>query len=113
VARQALTDADKLQGILEETRPEVTLHGHLHRNRATAMAHGRIFCTAPPSSARPSAPASYRVFDVSTGHDGWQIRMTLKSLIRGTMQDIEETHWNANAKSNSLDSRQSNDAGAQ
>jgi 3',5'-cyclic AMP phosphodiesterase CpdA len=113
VARKALTDAHELQVILEATAPEVTLHGHLHRNGATAMPYGRIFCTAPPSSARTSTPASYRVFDVSAERDGWQIRMTLKSLIGGAMEDVEETHWKAIANSNSLDPRQSNEAGAQ
>jgi 3',5'-cyclic AMP phosphodiesterase CpdA len=116
--RKALTDAHALKAILEETRPQITLHGHLHRNQALITPQGRIFCTAPASSARRRAPASYRVFEISTQRDSWQIDMTLKSLVQGTITTIEETSWNAaraceSGHAHSLDSGESDDAGPQ
>jgi len=94
-ARKALTDAHELKAILKATRPQITLHGHLHRNQALTTPQGRIFCTAPPSSVRRRIPASYRVFEVSPARDGWQIDMTLKSLVHGKITIVEQTSWSA------------------
>lgn len=108
-ARKALTDARELKVILEATEPQITLHGHLHRNQAQSTPYGRIFCTAPPSSVRKRAPASYRVFEISAGDDGWQITMSLKSLVQGGIKLVEQTGWFEEAprqagESRSLDS---------
>lgn len=115
--RKALTDAPELQRILRQTAPELTLHGHLHRNQALTTPHGRIFCTAPPSSVREAAPASYRIFDVSPQTDGWQIDMTLKSLVRGAVEVVEQTSWStavpADGERSSFDSGKRNEARAQ
>ncbi len=92
-ARKSLKDATELQTILSRSGAEITLHGHLHRNQALEAAHGRIFCTAPASSVVVRRPASYRVFQISTAPDGWRIVMTLKSLIGGEINAIEETGW--------------------
>lgn len=116
--RKALTDAHALKAILDNTRPQITLHGHLHRNQALITPQGRIFCTAPASSVRERAPASYRVFEIAAQRDSWQIDMTLKSLVQGTITTIEEASWNA-ARAlgpgdvHSLDSGESDDAGPQ
>lgn len=78
--RKALTDARALQKLLQNGRPEITLHGHLHHNSCLPTPYGRIYCTASASSVRPDAPASYRLFDVTRAGSGWQVQMTLKSL---------------------------------
>lgn len=93
VRRKALTDAVQLQSILDETRPEIVLHGHLHRNRATSTSMGRIICTAPASSVRRDAPASYRVFEISPAHAGWRISMTLKSRLQESMSIAAQESW--------------------
>ena len=115
--RKALTDARELEALLAATRPDITLHGHLHRNQARAAAHGRIFCTAPPSSVRNRAPASYRVFEIHAEKPGWGLTMTLKSLNDGQIEQIEETRWLVGtdvvgAGAASLDPGESHDAGA-
>ncbi len=93
--RKALTDARALKTILEDTKPQITLHGHLHRNQALITPQGRIFCTAPASSARERVPASYRVFEIAAERDHWRIDMTLKSLVLGRIVTVEEVSWNA------------------
>ena len=110
--RKALTDAKELEALLAATRPDITLHGHLHRNQTRATAQGRIFCTAPPSSVRHRAPASYRVFEIHSENPGWRVTMTLKSLIGGQIQQIEETGWITGAGEASLHPGESHDAGA-
>ncbi|MCZ6711871.1 MAG: metallophosphoesterase [Gammaproteobacteria bacterium] len=113
--RKALTDADALMAILEDTKPQITLHGHLHRNQALTTPQGRIFCTAPASSVRERAPASYRVFEIAAQPDHWRIDMTLKSLVQGKIAITAEASWNAASKfetrdTHSLDSSESENA---
>ena len=78
--RKALTDAKACQKLLTQGRPQLTLHGHLHRNITLTMPYGRIYCTAAAGSVRADAPASYRLFDISRERAGWQVNMTLKCL---------------------------------
>ncbi len=93
--RKALTDAAELQLLLRKCAPQVILHGHLHRNQSLTTPHGRIFCTAPPSSVRDKWPASFRIFDVAAHANCWQIDMTLKSLVRGELVIAERISWSA------------------
>ncbi|NIP15935.1 MAG: hypothetical protein GWM88_14895 [Pseudomonadales bacterium] len=78
--RKSLRDASALAEILQERQPDVVLHGHLHANQQRILGPMRIYCTAPPSSIRPRAPASYRVFDVTRDAGGCRVVMQLKSL---------------------------------
>lgn len=93
--RKALRDAGDLAGVLERHRPELVLHGHVHRNRTGPVSGGtRIFATASASSSRPEAPASYRVFDISREPDGWTVAMRLKGIAQGgSIAVLEESRW--------------------
>jgi 3',5'-cyclic AMP phosphodiesterase CpdA len=92
-ARKALTDAAELREIFESNAPQITLHGHLHRNQTVNAPHGPIYCTAPASSVQTSRPASYRVIQATARHDEWHIDMTLKSLVGGQIKVTESSHW--------------------
>ena len=88
--RKCLTDAQPLQTVLAQGRPQLTLHGHIHRNSATQTAYGRVYCTASAASVRDRAPASYRVFDIKRQGSGWHVDMTLKSAIRNELVTISQ-----------------------
>lgn len=100
--RKSLRDAPALADLLLARTPDVVLHGHLHLNQETRSAATRVYCTAPPSSRRTSAPASYRLFDVTEEANGYRVVMRLKSLAGGAMEVTDEQTWIAER---SLDAR--------
>lgn len=108
--RKSLRDAPALAELLRRHAPDVVLHGHLHANRETNGAPTRIFCTAPPSSKRPRAPASYRVFDVIKDPAGYRVVMRLKCFNGNAMEVADEQTWVADR---SLDPRERHDAADQ
>lgn len=80
--RKALTDAGDLENVLLGHGAELVLHGHLHRNTGVVHGHGtRVYGTASASCTDQSAPASYRVFDIESLANGWQVHMLLKTLV--------------------------------
>ena len=93
--RKALRDADELAGVLTRQRPELVLHGHVHRNRSTAGGDGmHIFATASASSGQTDALASYRVFDVAQDADGWLVAMHLKGITpEGRIDVLTHSSW--------------------
>ncbi|HEY5680889.1 MAG TPA: metallophosphoesterase [Pseudomonadales bacterium] len=108
--RKSLRDAHALAELLERHAPDVVLHGHLHANQENSDTPTRIFCTAPPSSERPRAPASYRVFDVVEDASGYRVVMRLKSLIGEEMVVADEQSWTSGR---SLDPGERDDAAKQ
>lgn len=85
--RKALTDARQLSPVLQQGKPHITLHGHLHHNRMQRTAYGRTYCTASAASASEAAPASYRLFDIVEDPASWAVTMRLKTLYRGALTD--------------------------
>ena len=102
--RKALRDAKQLRRLIVQHRPELVLHGHLHRNQeGPELAPTRIFATASASSAAAKAAASYRVFDIepvpsgTSGQDteeAWSVVMRLKGLTAGSqLRVLQESAW--------------------
>ena len=108
--RKSLRDAPALTELLSRHAPDVVLHGHLHSNQEKIGTPTRIFCTAPPSSERLTAPASYRVFDVTEDAAGCRVVMRLKSRVGEEMVVADEQTWLADR---SLDPTQRDDAANQ
>jgi len=75
--RKALANAQALQDILEDFKPALIFHGHLHHNRQQQWGNSRIFCTAAASSI---SDASYRVVDIEADAECWSFHMVLKTV---------------------------------
>ncbi len=93
--RKALTNAAALHAVLERFPPLLIFHGHLHHNREQQWGNARIFCTAAASSV---SDASYRVIDIEDAGECWVLRMTLKSVVRGSdgelaFVSVDEQGW--------------------
>ncbi len=93
--RKALRDAGELAGLVARQRPELVLHGHVHRNRSTPAGDGtHIFATASASSGQLDALASYRVFDIDRDVDGWSVAMRLQAITpEGQITVLENNSW--------------------
>lgn len=94
--RKGLVDAARLAQILGAHGAELVLHGHVHHNvcHRHSLPHLRIYGTASASSASAGAPASYRRFDVSAEHRGWQVAMALVTVAPdGSSRVVAEDRW--------------------
>lgn len=79
--RKALDDAPALSALLGTEGVEIVLHGHLHHNTEHLLApRTRVLATASASNAARDGRASYRVLDIHSRADGWQVDATLKTL---------------------------------
>lgn len=95
IRRKALQDAKQLEILLEKNPPDLTLYGHIHRNREHVFGQSRIYCTASASSVKN---ASYRVFDLDQDDQGWKCQMRLMTLDPTAETDsafmvAEESSW--------------------
>ena len=93
--RKALTDAAQLGPVLQQGKPHITLHGHLHHNREHRTEYGRIYCTASAANSGESAPAAYRLFDIRQTDTAWQVTMQLKELRAGVLSCTERDEYEA------------------
>jgi 3',5'-cyclic AMP phosphodiesterase CpdA len=79
--RKALRDSAAVQQLCERFGVEMILHGHIHRNQCDKLnARTHVFATASASNAAAHARASYRVFEITSHADAWQVCATLKTL---------------------------------
>lgn len=93
--RKGLADAAELQELLKRHPASMIFYGHLHHNHEQRLGDTRIYCTASASSV---CDASYRVIDVEESKNGWDFRMSLKSVdLEGAaglaFVTIDEQHW--------------------
>ncbi len=97
--RKRLRDAARLEAVLARRGCELVLHGHVHRNVAALGAGGtRVYGTASGSSAGDKAPAAYRVFDITSTDQGWQVAMRLMEVAAdGAVTPRERDQWSVAA----------------
>jgi 3',5'-cyclic AMP phosphodiesterase CpdA len=79
--RKRLTDAPKIQALLEEHGAELVLHGHGHRAQYSELQtqHGNLPVIAVPSASalglHGADIAQYNRYEVQRCEEGWQLRI--------------------------------------